>query len=184
MTKKRSRKSVSKDKHSRTLTVMGICALALLGGLFYARWQSVQSYATYPLQVWDQGDTVQSSNISFRINNVRADMQDVPGYWELPEGSKFLIFNITFINKTHSTYQLSPIKTMYIQDISNNRYPVTSAPSITQPFGGEVVSGQSATGEVGLIVPQNLNSLQFAFDPRTPGDPLILTKITLPNHNE
>ncbi len=136
-------------------------------------------YHTYPLKVWQQGEIVSSDSIAFRVNSLRTDTVQVPGYWELPDGGQFVVLSLTVTNKTDAPYILSPITTMHLKDQAGTQYQVSSAPSITQAFGGELPAGQSVTGEVGFITQKGATSLQLFYDPRTSGDQTIITNLKL-----
>lgn len=132
---------------------------------------------SYPYKHWAVGDIVVSDNLAFRVNSVRTDQTQVPGYWELADGTQYVILNLSFTNRTDKEYVLSPIQTMFIEDETGKQYGVTSAPALVTGFGGQVKPNESVTGEVGLTVPKSLTKGVFVFEPRTKGDGFIFADI-------
>lgn len=131
----------------------------------YAHVNSVV-HAQYALKVWQPGEIIGNSDFMFRFNSARSDTHTIPHMWELADGQKFVIVNVSFKNTTGVVYHLSPIKTMQLKDASGKLYSVTSAPYIQDSLGGPVAPGQTVSGEVGFTVPTGATDLQFVFEPR------------------
>lgn len=125
------------------------------------------------------GDLVIRRDIALEVNSVRSDRTIIPGYWQLAENKKFVIVDITFKNRTNKNYSLSPITTMKLIDKDGVNYEVTSAVSITNGLGGEVLPDQTVTGEVGFTVPISQNEFEFEFRPTIGSKKTIVTNFVL-----
>lgn len=125
------------------------------------------------------GDLVIRKDIAMEVSSVRSDRVMIPEYWQLADDKKFVILDITFKNRMNHSYGLSPINTMRLIDKNGVSYEVTSAVSITNGLGGEVLSGQTVNGEVGFTVPISQNEFTFEFIPNVGNKKTIITNFVL-----
>jgi hypothetical protein len=191
ISKHRIRQSIEKLTR-RQFMVAGVLLLifALLGGsAMYYRIEYVREYvrartvaqALYPLQTWQTGEIVSNSAFAFRLNSAREDTHDIPHFWELVPGQKYVMVNLTFKNTSQETYHLSPIRTMQLRDASGTLYQVTSAPYIQDSLGGPVAPGQTVSGEVGFTVPAAAKDINFIFEPHVLNAHTIVVKCKVGN---
>ncbi len=127
----------------------------------------------YPYKTWNMNETVQDKKLSFTTTSTKEDPIGAPGFWAPAPDETFLIINMSYKNKTNEVYHLSPINYMKLKDNNNQEFPVTSAPSLTQGFGGPVNPGETMTGQVGFIVKKSSKGLKLIFDPHLVNENII-----------
>ncbi|MGZ6005563.1 MAG: DUF4352 domain-containing protein [Candidatus Saccharimonadales bacterium] len=127
----------------------------------------------YPFKTWSMGEVVGDNKLSFSVSNTRHDTIGAPGFWAPRPDQKFLIVGLTFTNKSDQTYQMLPIRYMKLMDSQNQDYEVTSAPTLTQGFGGPVAPHSTMTGQVGFIVSRAATGLKLVFDPHIVDENII-----------
>src|ERR1700710_969046 len=71
---------------------------------------------TYALKTWAAGDIVVDDRFAFSFNSARSDTTDIPHFWELAPDEKFVIVDVSFMNRANTDFQLSPISLMHLED--------------------------------------------------------------------
>jgi len=170
---------------SSQFVIVMLCVIAVMFGslaLLY-RWQylieSDSNSVEYSSNSVNQGDIVVRKDYAMVVTGVKSDRTQIPNYWQLNDDQKFVIVDLSFKNRTISSYSMSPISSMQLVDESGKHYDVTSAVSITNGLGGEVAPQATVRGEVGFTVPNNLNKFEFVFRYKPNTSQLLKTTINL-----
>lgn len=182
--KSHSKKSIKLKYLNRNIIILVLAILFALmtATAFYYRYQFViesKSIDSYNQQTWNEGEIIIDDRFAFSLNSVYSDTTEIPNFWELNDGDRFVLVNISFKNTSSVDYQLSPITSMQILDVVGNVYTVSSAPAIKNPLGGAVLPGVTVRGEVGFEIPEDVTQAKFIFNPNLEGAHLIEVNIVL-----
>lgn len=154
--------------------LFGVSLLALISisGMIYY----YQKYTTtadelsmiqtgFTTKLWQPGEAVETPDFVITINNVDIDRQGIPQYLPIPEGMQFITLDMDVKNKTSNDILFLPINSTYLKDQDGNIYGLTTTAKVEQEIAGTVVAGDTKTGQVGFMVPQNTSALRFYFEP-------------------
>ena len=116
-------------------------------------------------QVFHVGDTITIGDFVLKVNKVlypKGDQFNKPS-----AGNKFLVVDLTIVNKGSSSAEISTLLQMWVKDATGRKYTedlmATTAAKGTTP-DGEISPGEKVRGQVGFQVPVKATGLEFVFD--------------------
>lgn len=116
-------------------------------------------------QVFHVGDTITIGDFVLKVNKVlypKGDQFNKPS-----AGNKFLVVDLTIVNKGSSSAEISTLLQMWVKDATGRKYTedlmATTAAKGTTP-DGEISPGEKVRGQVGFQVPIKATGLEFVFD--------------------
>lgn len=164
--------SKNQSNYKVLLLVVSFVAMISTFGFIYYYQQYTGTYnelnmikTGYTTKLWQPGEIVETPDFTITINSSDIDTVGIPQYLPAPEGMEFLTIDMTVANKTNQDQLFLPVNSTYLKDQDNNVYGLTATPNVEQGVAGTVPAGDSKTGQIGFMIPQNTQALRFYFEP-------------------
>jgi hypothetical protein len=176
MTKTKNAQRESRVRTHRHLHLLSIAAILMTcvsitaTVLLAIKYQKVVDENTslktgYTTEKWQPKQEILTPNFGITLEGVDVDDKGVPDHLPLPEGYIFIAVDISVRNVTAEEKLFLPMDHTYIRDESGLRYDLTAAPNVETGIAGSVMSGDTARGQIGFMVPKGQKNLTFYFEP-------------------
>jgi hypothetical protein len=171
MTKKSTKNITDENLKYTLILVTAISLLLSVAVVFYFQKyneanQELQTIKTgYELKSWAIGQEVETPDFKITVNSVKKDEVGIPKYLPTPEGFMFVTLDLNVTNKTSEDKLFLPVNNTYLRDNQGNKYSITASPQVEETIAGSIAVGDTAHGQIGYLVPTNVDSLKFYFEP-------------------